>query len=197
MKFFSDVVLKRANQLLAASKGLDYDKIRVHDNDEISKLRAVLERLNIPLLRPEPPLAAPTDLQTPSASIINDDAFSLLDDLQPVYATTGSNSQKLPLDYLLVAIQNEGLGENIGYVFDSESPDRRRLLDDVSHRHGLPGFDLVLAPQNSTVAGLHGIFVSGQQIVSASLTSGDAWQIVERESYRTESELIGHLKQLC
>ena len=72
-------------------------------------------------------------------------------------------------------------------------------LLDVPHRHGLPGFDNCLAPDDSPVDGAFGIFVSQSAVFAAALRrpfADNEWQVIETIHCRQQRDIVDAVADL-
>ncbi len=152
-------LLRQAELILSASKKIDYARLVSHDPDEVRKFKQLLAELA---------LAKPQRDQ------------SLSDFAEPAHAPrkpkvvdleTAEKRQKQQLQErrrdILAALEKDGFNERMGKVYDSSADSRSIAFKDVAHKRGLPPFDMVVAADYSPSAGLHGIFISAREIVSA------------------------------
>ena len=205
MNSVSKVVMGNANNLLAASKSLDYSLIANHQIEEVKKLHAVLVEFDIKKYRREESLSSyASQQQGPRASMEE------LDDLPP--AEMGGDNYETGIKEEAVTepiakeeiesnLQEEGMGDRVGLVYNSLSKDSDRTLQfkQAHHRRGVPSFDIVVAPDCSPVSGLHGIFINGHEVMSIVLPADDPsgdWQIMKRKAYTNADEMMEYLSLL-
>ncbi len=93
---------------------------------------------------------------------------------------------------LVEALTNAGLADRMGKIYSSLSDDHLQPFRNAPHKMGLPTFDMVLAPDFSPEAGLHGVFIGTQEVMSCLLPGADSnrpWQVRERARFGTLDEM--------
>lgn len=186
MKGVSDEIIGRAEQLVAALKSLDYKRIAAHDLKEVDRLNQILKRLAIKPVDDDP-LAnyAQQQPETIAKDVAKDSA---IDDAE---AANAAREQRRKI--LIERLAEEGFGNRLGKVYNSFAKERNTPFERMPHSRGIPKFDLVLAPDFAPVAGMHGIFIVGNWILSIVLPSdtqpsGD-WQVLKKKSFANAEEM--------
>ena len=193
MKSFSAVILEKADQLLAASKSLDYDRIVRHEPGEVAKLQAVLQNLQITKNTISESLGQYAQKQQgPKAEI------PVLDRVIPAEADSSAPvlDTTVQRELLIAQLDNEGFGERVDQVYNSFAGNRSLAFQQVPHERGIPDYLVVMAPDFTPVAGLHGIFISERKIMSIILPSDNSsaeWTMLKSKSYHNEEEMIEFL----
>ncbi|MEH6557064.1 MAG: hypothetical protein V7459_13970 [Oceanicoccus sp.] len=200
MKPFSDDILAQADQLVAASKGLDYQGIVEHRPDEVARLHRVLAELNI-----ERSIAADTvDSDNTTVSdpvpVQREEALFAADLLAAESDVAGKGmiaADRLAIrSSIMKSLSADGLEGRVGLVYNSASKSRTSTFDGVHHHRGIPEFDVVIAPDYAPVPGMHGVFISATEIMSIILPSGDPaanWQVVKRKGYEDRTQMMEYL----
>ncbi|MFA7554419.1 MAG: hypothetical protein WCY88_09235 [Spongiibacteraceae bacterium] len=185
-------VLQRAAALLKATKALNYQGILKHDPKEVAKLSQALATLNGVMSGGK---SVDGDADSFESQPIN---LNSLDDLSP--ASVGGevevDEKAIALarrEQILFNLNEEGFGEREGKVYNSFASMRSISFKQVPHTRGLPPFDVVIAPDFAPVSGLHGVFISGDKIMSVILPSdnpGGNWEVLKTKTYKNEKELL-------
>ena len=176
MKGVSDELLNQLGKVVSASRSLDYELIIAHDKQEVAKLNRVLEILQIHPAASDESLENYARKQTSSSA-------------GPAAASALEERRRA----LLEPLAEEGFAERVDKVYNSFSSERTTPIDKVPHQRGLPPYDMVLAPDFAPLAGLHGIFISGDTIMSVILPSdtqpSGEWQIVKKKRFASMEEM--------
>lgn len=192
MKSFSTIILEKADQLLAASKSLDYNRITLHEPDAIEKLQEVLDGLQITKKNIAESLDQYAQQQQgPIASV------GELDDLTSA-EIAGSDVVNIVVqrEQLLSQLVDEGFGDRVGQVYNSFASTRSLSFEQAPHHRGIPDFQVVMAPDFTPVAGLHGIFISATEIMSIILPSDSSiadWAVLKSKPYNDADEMTEFL----
>jgi hypothetical protein len=194
-KSFSDAILKHANTVVAASKSLDYQGIIDNDQAAVSQLNTVLEQLSIKKARSDESLENYASKQEPlQTSRIGDDQSDILDALDWDLEDQGQSNAEQRREEITSTIAGEGLEGHIGRVYNSFASDRVLDFKSIPHQRGLPPFDLVFAADYSPFAGLHGIFINSEEVMSIVLPSdaglNGEWQILKSRKYTNQEEMM-------
>ena len=190
MKGISGVIIGDAEKLVSACKTLDYSGIVQHNPQQVARLKQVLSDLSIVARRSRESLEDYAGKQAvPSvergASVQAKSLGQIIESEEAVLARRSSMEEIL---------KKEGFEERIAKVYNSFSSDRITAFPQVSHRRGLPPFDVVLSADYAPVAGLHGIFVTEKELMSIILPSdtqpsGD-WQVLKSTTYQGLEEMV-------
>ncbi|WP_145999066.1 hypothetical protein [Oceanicoccus sp. KOV_DT_Chl] len=196
MKSFSSVILEKADQLLAASKSLDYDRIALHEPEEVEKLQTVLASLQITKKRISESLDQYANKQQSPVRELDDLDGLMLEDSGGSDDKAAEASSGVDKEAMLSQLADEGFGDRVGRVYNSFAGNRSLPFAQVPHERGLPEFLVVLAPDFTPVAGLHGIFITDKEIISMILPSDKAnidWTVIKSKGYSNEEEMIEFL----
>lgn len=90
------------------------------------------------------------------------------------------------------ALTKAGLGGRLGKLYCSNSAQRLVPYRDAPHHRGLVPFDMVVAADYMQGDGLHGIFVTAGEVISAMLmlpAEGRDWQLRSRSPYTGVTEM--------
>jgi hypothetical protein len=175
-------LIQRAEEFTRLCKSVDYQSVLAHDAAAVAALQDVLQVLKKTLPRNGDDLADYASKQ-PQAR-------------QRDMSAETSAEKKALLErrrHFVEAFSQAGLGNRLGKIY---SPiDDRRLLAfrEAPHQEGLPHFDMVVAPDYSPVAGLHGIFISAQEVMSCVLPSpfeSHQWQVRERHRFANNLQVV-------
>jgi hypothetical protein len=200
MKPFSEEILAQADQLVAASKGLDYQGIVEHQPDEVACLHRVLAELNIErsvsantLDSDDTTVSDPVPEQ-PEETLVTGDMLATESDAEGKGAVA---ADRLTIrSGIMESLSADGLEGRVGLVYNSVSKSRTSRFDGVHHHRGIPEFDVVIAPDYAPVPGMHGVFISATEIMSIILPSGDPaanWQVVKRKGYQDRAQMMEYL----
>ena len=180
----SQALYNEAGRIVRLCETLDFEGIVQHRPNAISALQNAVRVLNVPLPRGGNDglgeyAVAPTSPKPaePEAPIAAEDKALLQQRRREV----------------LESLSQAGLGGRLGKVYSTSIEGRLQPFRDVPHKNGLPGFDMVMAPDFSPESGLHGIFVAAQEVMSCVLPGAEAnrpWQVRERARYSTPEELV-------
>jgi hypothetical protein len=178
-----DSLYDEAGRVVRLCETLDFEGIVQHRPKAVSALQNVVRTLNLNLPRR-------IDERSPLKS------DSIEDLRQPAVERRAASEDVAELQQrrrqLLESLTKAGLGDRMGKIYSTITNERLRPFRDVPHKTGLPAFDMVLAPDFSPEAGLHGIFISMQEVFSCLLPGADAnrpWQVRERARFGNLEEL--------
>jgi hypothetical protein len=184
---FSEVLLSNADKVIAACKSLDYQGIIEHKPAEVEKLKSVLRNLSICARRAGESLDDYARRQERQRT----DTRSQAKDERVVESKKDIQARQ---QRIIEHLNHEGFNERIGKVYNSFSKSRSSAFNQVPHRRGLPPFDIVLAPDFAPVAGLHGIFITADEVMSVILASegqsNSDWEIMKRKPYHSSTEMV-------
>ena len=158
-------IAKRAAALV---QEIDLDKVRDHNEPEVTRLASVVDQLD-------------------SLSAGNLDALAdseQVPDMDP---------EHLRRSQLMQLLDDAGYNGRIGRVYVDGSKDPFKPVDIVPHRDGLPPFDMVVAPDYSPAQGIHGVFVSAKAVVAALVpmpAERHRWRTLRSQPYESDEELI-------
>ncbi len=200
MKLFSEATLAAAEQLVAASKVLDYQRIVEHQPAEVAHLHRVLAELNIERRITDD---APEDYAAMMPSSISEtrEGKSLAAEVSSL-ETHEAGEGVVEADRLAIysgimeSLSADGLEGRVDMVYNSASNSRTSQFDGVHHHRGIPEFNVVIAPDYAPVPGMHGVFISGTEVMSIILPSGDPaanWQVVKRKGYSDPGQMMEYL----
>lgn len=191
MSTFSPQILDQADLVASACKTLNFSKIVEHDTAEVEKLNDVIKDLSITkaakmdedLADYAMPAATGKARSKPDTS--DTPAEQLVESKEAVMARRHA---------LLKDLSKEGFNDRVGKVYNSFSNERSIAFNQVPHRRGLPPFDLVMAPDFAPVAGLHGIFLKDNEVMSIILaadSNGDSqWHVLKRKTFSNSDEML-------
>lgn len=185
MNKISPQLIEYAERFVSASQAIDYSKIIEHNKDEVIKLKSLVRQL-VKHRGNE----ALTDYASPQ--IVNRKAAP------PPAPDKGHQLERRK--NIVASLTQEGFESRLGRVYCSDSVGRSMAFKDVVHRHGLPDFDMVIAPDFSPQSGLHGIFVTGSEVFSALLPNpGERhdWRVLRRSSYQSLSQMSEYVTLLA
>lgn len=189
VKLFSKTILDSADELIEASRSLDYSGIINDDDAALSQLNAVLKRLSINQFDNDDLLDDYASKQAHASTAKAADTFAVDEAINPEQSAAIERQQQIA-----DIISQEGLQDRLGKVYNSFANDRVLEFNNVPHQRGLPPFDLVFAADYSPLSGLHGIFISADEVMSIVLPSdagGDTdWQVLKRRQYSNPDELM-------
>ena len=172
MKRISEKVFNSADRVASASKGLNYQRIIAHDKAEVDKLNKVLRDLDI-------------DRGDRDGVTHSDRGATRSPDMSLSAVRRKQMEERF---------EQEGFGDRLNRVYNSFAKDRTISIKQIPHSRGLPPYDMVVAPDFAPVAGLHGIFISGNQVMSIILPSETQafgeWHIVKQKSFSTIEDMI-------
>jgi hypothetical protein len=192
VRIFSDKVLREAAEIIAASKSLDYTGIVNNNEKAISQLKEVLQSLNvasssvgmIERAAPDQDPTSRTAIGKPVEQAAAQTAVSAEDD---------ESRAKARRVNIVTTMKAEGFDDRLGKLYNSFSRNRSIPFTDAPHRRGLPLFDMVVAPDFSPCAGMHGIFVAGSEVMSIVLAldadNKDDWSVIKRKNFSTVEEM--------
>lgn len=176
-----DTRYDEAGRVIRLCEALDFEGIVQHRPKAINALQNVVRTLNLTLPRRS------------AAERVGDgieDARTAPAARAPVDDDAAEMAQRRR--QLAESLTRAGLGDRMGKIYSTVTDQRLRPFRDAPHKMGLPAFDMVLAPDFSPEAGLHGIFVGAQEIFSALLLGADSnrtWQVRERARFGNMEEL--------
>lgn len=207
MKLFSDVILAEAGQLVAASKGLDYQRISEHQPEEVARLHRVMAELNVPRH-----LAANTvenhnvivsapgpgsgEGEPSAAQLLSLDSHVSPLDSHEIGEGIVEPDRLAIYTGIMDSLAADGLEGRAGLVYNSAAKSRTSPFDGVHHPRGIPEFDVVIAPDYAPEPGMHGVFISETEIMSIILPSGDpaaSWQVIKRKGYDNLGQMMEYL----
>ena len=174
-------LLRQAVDLVEMCKRLDYQQIIAHKPEAVAVLKDVVRVIRGSLGENE--------------SLEN-------------YASKQQVRERSPEDkaallerrrHLVEVLGHAGLAERLGKVYSTEVSQRLIPFKDIPHKHGLPPFDLVVAPDFSPQSGYHGIFIAEQEVMSCLLpTPADTlqWQVRERHRYADWEQAVDLVSML-
>lgn len=154
---------------------LDYKAILAHEEKAVAKLNRVLQKLSINPARVRDPLGNYASRQSGARATA-----------QPEL------SRKDRVQLLTDTLAKEGFGERLDKVYNSFSKDRVTPIDRVPHHRGLPGFQIVVAPDFAPISGMHGIFIVGNTVRSFVLPSDSqgGWQLVRQKDFASMEQMV-------
>jgi hypothetical protein len=187
----STKILSEAKKMLHASQNLDYQKVLAHDGSEVEKLRHTLMGLNIHW---------DNSLPADTVNLQKADEPRLKKPLERVSRGPETQAAARPGKVerqakIVHALLGEGFIGRSDNVYSSFVKNRSLSFKQVPHRNGLPGYDIVVAPDFAPIPGLHGIFISADEVMSITLAivEGEAaghWQIAKQKSYHSEKQMV-------
>lgn len=164
---------KRAHELVDA---VDLKKVAAHDPLEVSKLESVRTALK--------------DLEEGKAI----ERVEGVDEVDPDVGEEQARVTKLFGD-----VAGAGWTDRMGRVlFVNGENSTAKPLELISHRQGLPDFDICIAPEHRYSDGNFGIFVSAQGVFAASINepvSKHHWRIDRSRPYDNQTELVRSITQ--
>ena len=183
-------IMEQASSLLRASRSLDYPAILRHEPASVARLREVIARLGLS--------ANGSAVKTRRSTLtsVNTDTTVLR------VAADQAKSKPVATNRLQELVQRlgeEGFSERLAHIYDSQSVSRSIAFKQAPHRYGLPGFDMVVAPDFSPVQGLHGIFITALEVFTAVLPSPASeheWKILKRREYQGIDQLLEYVTLL-
>lgn len=166
-----------AGRVVRLCEALDFEGIVQHRPKAVSALQNVVRTLNLTLPR-----------RTGERLQADDGAATA-----PRPPNADDNAELQQRRRLLVeSLTRAGLGDRMGKIYSTITDERLRPFREAPHKMGLPAFDMVLAPDFSPEAGLHGIFIGAQEVASCLLPGADStrtWQVRERARFGNLEEL--------
>lgn len=192
MSKFSTHILDQADLVASACKTLNFKKIVAHDPAEVEKLKSVIKDLSIATAAEMDEDLA--DYAKPVADAVAQ-GRPAANKAAPAEQTIESKDVVIARRQALIEdLNKEGFNDRIGKVYNSFSSERTITFKQVPHRRGLPPFDLVLAPDFAPVAGMHGIFLNGTEVMSIILaadSNGESeWHILKRKTFNDPDEML-------
>ena len=191
----SEDILSQADVLLAASQHLDYPGIIAHKPMAVEKLKAVISDLRINS-------GGSSELLSDYASKQAGPGGSQAQRAPPAADKGGRVAEsegaiKVRRQAMTQRLSGEGFADHIGCVYNSFSQSRSTPFNQVPHRIGLPPFDVVVAADFSPVAGMHGVFISANEIMSIILPSegggATSWQVLSKKGFQNEEEMLEYV----
>ena len=185
MKNFCKNILDQASQVVSNSKTLDYKRIAIHDDEEVEKLHGVLRELDIKAVERSTASRSTTIHQQPGEMTVTRNRVD----------TTGMSERDAKVTRrgeIMEMLNDQGFGDRVGRVYDTFSPERSRSVGDVPNRNGLPLFEIAVAPDFAPISGLHGIFISNLEVVTAILPfpgEEHEWQVLNRKNYQSLEQM--------
>lgn len=164
----------QAQDFVDASRQLNYRRIAAHDPSEVSRLDKTVKTMELPraAIRKEP-LNSRLSLKS---------------------AESGFDIWKARVKSLRDLLIQNGFEGRVDKLYSSNSDGRLIDIDQVAHRRGLPGYDLLVAPDFAPVAGLHGILVVGDTVRSMILPEEcvevGAWRLLRQKTFGSELGMI-------
>lgn len=182
----SNPVLAGADTFLDCCDRLDFQSIFENQKDALRTLRVVMDELDLtPLTKEQLKSLRPAEPITVDSSVVSH------------VASTDPKEERR--QEIIDEIEAQGFGDRLDKVYDSFADGRTRVLSKVPHRHGLPFFNTVIAADFAPVSGLHGIFISNSEVISAVLPypcEGHHWQLEIRRNYSSLSEMVEYVTLL-
>lgn len=182
-------LIQRAEELTRLCRSVDYQSVLAHDSAAVAALQDVLQVLKKTLPPGGDNLADYASAQAPMRRKHSE--------------TPEAQAEKKALlerrRHFVEAFSQAGLGNRLGKVYSSLDDRRLVALREAPHQMGLPKFDMVVGPDYSPVNGLHGIFISGQEVISCVLPSpGEEhqWQIRERHRFANNLQVVDLVSML-
>jgi hypothetical protein len=194
LRALSQKIINEAKKLLLVSQGLDYQKVLAHDGGEVEKLRNSLLGLNIRWGdRSLADYANKLEAPPPGANSAVQKGSEGIDTQGVLSSNTVARQGKI-----VEALSEEGFSERSDCVYSSFVKSRSLPFKQVPHRHGLPDFDIVVAPDFSPNPGLHGIFISADAVMSITLAivegqSAQLWQIEKQQNYSSQEQMVDYV----
>lgn len=183
----SNPVLANADTFLDCCDRLDFQSIFENQKDALRTLRVVMDELDLA------PLTKEQIKGLRSAEAITVDSSAV------VSHVAASDPKEERRQEIIDEIEAQGFGDRLDKVYDSFADGRSRLLSKVPHRHGLPFFNTVIAADFAPTSGLHGIFISNSEVISAVLPypcEGHHWQLEIRRNYSSLAEMVEYVTLL-
>lgn len=182
-------LIQRAEELTRLCRSVDYQSVLAHDSEAVAALQDVLQVLKKTLPRDNEDLGDYASAQSATRP------------KRPEGPETDAEKKALleRRRHFVEAFSQAGLGNRLGKIY---SPlDDRRLIAfrEAPHQEGLPKFDMVVGPDYSPISGLHGIFISSQEVLSCVLPSpGEAhqWQVRERHRFANNLQVVDLVSML-
>lgn len=192
MSTFSTQILDQADLVASACKTLNFKKIVAHDSTEVEKLKLVIKDLSIATAaQMDEDLA---DYAKPAGGNAAQGSAAAKTAAPAAQTIESKEALMARRQALIEDLSKEGFNDRVGKVYNSFSSERTITFKQVPHRRGLPPFDLVLAPDFAPVAGLHGIFLKDNEVMSIILAadgSGDSeWHILKRKTFNDSDEML-------
>jgi hypothetical protein len=171
--------MRQAVELIERCKRLDHQQIIAHKPDAVAVLKDVAGI-------PSSPDVTSSTAVTSSDSIKPIENSTIKSEIgEPTPAAKAALLERRRL--LVEALGKASMSAQVGKVFSTESPQHLLAFKDISHKLGLPQFDLVVGPNFSPQDGYHGIFISEQEVTSCLLPlpydDSTPWQIRERHPF--------------
>jgi hypothetical protein len=191
LKAFSKNILNDAEKFLSSCKQVDYQRVLEHDVKAVDDLYAVLRELQLRPLSPGWAVHAVKDSRSAGAGL---DVVPTMKDEVAVHSEVTRREE------IFDEISEQGFGERLDKVYDSFADGRIRPIRKVPHRNGLPFFNAVVAADFSPISGLHGVFISNSEVVSAVLPfpcEAHEWQLQARKTYSTLAEMTEYVTLLA
>ena len=183
----SNPVLTDADTFLGCCDRLDFQSIFENQKDALRTLRVVMNELDlVPLTKQQ------IENRQAVESIVVDSSSVM----SHVAAADPKEERR---QEIIGEIEAQGFGDRLDKVYDSFADGRSRSLSKVPHRHGLPFFNTVIAADFAPVSGLHGIFVSNSEVISAVLPypcESHHWQLEIRRNYSSLAEMVEYVTLL-
>lgn len=178
-------LIQRAEEFTRLCKTVDYQSVLAHDVAAVAALQDVLQVLKKALPRNDEDLgnyaSAQAGARQRSASSESPEKKALLERRR----------------HFVEAFNQAGLGNRLGKIYSSLDDRRLLAFREAPHQEGLPAFDMVVAPDYSPVAGLHGIFIGAQEVISCVLSSESSqWQVRERHRFANNLQVVDLVSML-
>lgn len=176
-------VFEQAEELLRLCRGLNYQAIVAHDPNAVTALQEAVRLLRNSVRRGD------------GESLANYAGAQVQRRPQgePAPLAGGKDAQMERRRRFVEALGAAGMGERLGKLYCTSAERRQVAFRDAPHKTGLPQFDMVVGPDYSPINGYHGIFISGQEVMSWVLPEpGDShqWQLRERERFGDIEQLV-------
>ena len=169
--------------MVSASKKLDYEGIIRNDMLAVSQLKKVLAELDIEIKSSEALDKYASKQRTARASGDSSDSEQ-----------ADPKAKQTRVRAMMASLRAEGMEERLGRVYNSFASDRIMKFTDVPHRLGLPPFDAVIAADYAPISGLHGVFISDEEVKSIVLASeggsSSQWQELKSRTYNNADEML-------
>jgi hypothetical protein len=182
-------LIDRAEEFTRLCKSVDYQSVLAHDAAAVAALQDVLQVLKKTLPRGGEDLGNYASAQAGAR--------------QRAASPESSSAEKKALlerrRHFVEAFSQAGLGNRLGKIYSSLDDRRLLAFREVPHQDGLPQFDMVVAPDYSPVAGLHGIFIGSQEVMSCVLPSpseSHQWQVRERHRFANNLQVVDLVSML-
>ena len=188
-------VVEQAEQVLGALKTLDFSAIAGHDLAATKQLKAVLSDLRVGHLETESRVSEdhPESIQPEMLNTV--DETELLESSSVETMSVNENN-----DTIISLLEQEGFEGRIGKVYNSFAAGRTMPFDESPHQNGLPNFEWVVAADYSPEKGLHGIFISDQQVMSIVLSLAKdkkhQWTLIKSKDYSTREDMLEYVTAL-